>query len=161
MIVFEQYADFNRFIMIDFDTIRELREERKWTQETMADKLGLSRNGYAKIERGESIPSLERLDEIAKLLDVSVIELLTLNDRNVILQTQNQQANYYEKYVNNETLQNEIEKLHLIIEHQTELLRQKDENIHLLKTMLNLNTTSNNIDEPSADEQQISPLSSR
>lgn len=147
--------------MIDFDTIRELREERKWTQETMADKLGLSRNGYAKIERGESIPSLERLDEIAKLLDVSVIELLTLNDRNVILQTQNQQANYYEKYVNNETLQNEIEKLHLIIEHQTELLRQKDENIHLLKTMLNLNTTSNNIDEPSADEQQISPLSFR
>lgn len=161
MIVFEQYADFNRFIMINFDTIRELREERKWTQETMADKLGLSRNGYAKIERGESIPSLERLDEIAKLLDVSVIELLTLNDRNVILQTQNQQANYYEKYVNNETLQNEIEKLHLIIEHQTELLRQKDENIHLLKTMLNLNTTSNNIDEPSADEQQISPLSFR
>lgn len=147
--------------MINFDTIRELREERKWTQETMADKLGLSRNGYAKIERGESIPSLERLDEIAKLLDVSVIELLTLNDRNVILQTQNQQANYYEKYVNNETLLNEIEKLHLIIEHQTELLRQKDENIHLLKTMLNLNTTSNNIDEPSADEQQISPLSFR
>lgn len=161
MLVFRQYADFNRFIMIDFDTIRELREERKWTQETMADKLGLSRNGYAKIERGESIPSLERLDEIAKLLDVSVIELLTLNDRNVILQTQNQQANYYEKYVNNETLQNEIEKLHLIIEHQTELLRQKDENIHLLKTMLNLNTTSNNIDEPGADEQQISPLKFR
>lgn len=160
MLVFRQYADFNRFIMIDFDTIRELREERKWTQETMADKLGLSRNGYAKIERGESTPSLERLDEIAQLLGVKVIELLQLeNSKNVVCQISENHSNNY--YNGDETLKHEIEKLHLIIEHQTELLRQKDENIHLLKTMLSLNTTSNNIDEPSADEQQISPLKFR
>lgn len=41
--------------MIAYDTIRELREQRNWTQEYMAEQLGLTRNGYAKIERGESV----------------------------------------------------------------------------------------------------------
>lgn len=62
--------------MINFDTIRELRENSSWTQEEMAEKLGMTRNGYAKIERGESTPNLERLDEIANALGVKVIELL-------------------------------------------------------------------------------------
>lgn len=92
--------------MIDFDTIRELREERHWTQEQMAEKLGLTRNGYAKIETGKSTPSLERLDEIASLFGVKLFELLKLDD---------------------------IEKLRLIIAHKDELLNQKDEYIKILK----------------------------
>lgn len=128
--------------MIAYDTIRELREQRNWTQEYMADKLGLTRNGYAKIERGESTPSLERLDEIAKLFEISIIELLKLDDKNIIVQTQNQQANYYQHYVNGESLQNEIEKLKLIIAHKDEIIQQKDEYIQVLKKMANINTNS-------------------
>lgn len=62
--------------MINIETIRELREQNDWTQEQMAEKLGITRNGYAKIERGESIPNLERLSEIATLFGVEVTELL-------------------------------------------------------------------------------------
>ncbi|RKW38442.1 MAG: XRE family transcriptional regulator, partial [Moraxella sp.] len=40
--------------MIAYDVIKELREERNWSQEQMAERLGMSKNGYAKIERGES-----------------------------------------------------------------------------------------------------------
>ncbi|WP_253850740.1 helix-turn-helix transcriptional regulator [Moraxella nonliquefaciens] len=72
--------------MIDFDTIRELREERNWTQEQMAEKLGLTRNGYAKIETGKSTPSLERLDEIASLFGVKLFELLKLDSKSVVYQ---------------------------------------------------------------------------
>lgn len=128
--------------MIAYDTIRELREQRNWTQEYMADKLGLTRNGYAKIERGESTPSLERLDEIAKLFEISIVELLKLDDKQIIVQTQNQQANYYQHYVNSETLQNEIEKLKLVIAHKNEIIQQKDEYIQVLKKMANINTDS-------------------
>lgn len=128
--------------MIAYDTIRELREQRNWTQEYMAEQLGLTRNGYAKIERGESTPSLERLDEIAKLFEISIIELLKLDDKNIIVQTQNQQANYYQHYVNSESLQNEIEKLKLIIAHKDEIIQQKDEYIQVLKKMANINTHS-------------------
>lgn len=73
--------------MIAYDVIKELREERNWSQEQMAERLGMSKNGYAKIERGESLPSLERLDEIAKVLVVSVLELIRISDKNVVLQT--------------------------------------------------------------------------
>lgn len=131
--------------MIDFDTIRELREQRQWTQEQMAEKLGLTRNGYAKIETGKSTPSLERLDEIANILGVKVIELLKLENKAVIVQTQNYEANYYQNYQNNEKLQTEIdklklemEKLNLIIAHKDELLKQKEDYIQVLKKLVSI-----------------------
>lgn len=128
--------------MINFDAIRELREQHNWTQEDIAEKLGLTRNGYAKIERGESTPSLERLDEIAQLFGVSVVALLKLQDKNVILQTQNHQANYYQNYVNSESLQYEIEKLKIIIAHKDEIIQQKNDYIRALKKMANLDNES-------------------
>lgn len=125
--------------MIDFDIIRKLREERNWTQEQMAEKLGLTRNGYAKIERGESMPNLQRLNGIADMLGVKAAQLLKL-DKSVIVQTQNYKANYYQ---NSEQLKTEIgqlssniEKLQLIIRHKDELLAQKDKEIELLRQLL-------------------------
>ena len=41
------------------EKIRIMREVRNWTQEEMAEKLGMSHNGYAKIERGETKLYLE------------------------------------------------------------------------------------------------------
>lgn len=40
--------------MKSYEKIRQLREKNKWSQEYMATQLGLSANGYAKIERGET-----------------------------------------------------------------------------------------------------------
>lgn len=124
--------------MIAYDVIKELREERNWSQEQMAERLGMSKNGYAKIERGESLPSLERLDEIAKVFDVSVLELIRVSDKNVVLQTQNYHANYhYNHYANNEALQAENERLKLIIAHKDEIIVQKNESIKILKRLAN------------------------
>lgn len=49
-------------------TIKKLREEHNWTQEEFAERIGMSKNGYAKIERGESSPNIERLEKIAHAL---------------------------------------------------------------------------------------------
>lgn len=125
-------------MMISHDKIKSLREQRDWTQEEMAEKLGLTRNGYAKIERGESLPSLERLDEIAKIFDVNIVELLNLNEKNVIFQTQNQEVNYYQQSIHNENLQNEIDKLELVVSHLKELLQQKDNEIQALKDLVQM-----------------------
>ena len=54
--------------------IRDMREDKKLTQADMAEKLGLSETGYAKIERGESKIRIERLFQIAQVLDVSPAE---------------------------------------------------------------------------------------
>ena len=38
--------------MKTYEKIRLMREMNQWSQEDVADKLNLSTNGYAKIERG-------------------------------------------------------------------------------------------------------------
>lgn len=129
--------------MIAYNTIRELREERQWSQEQMAEYLGMSKNGYAKIERGESKPSIERLEQIAQVLEVSVLDLLQTIDKQVVLQTQNQNANYhYNHYANSEALHAEIERLKLIIAHKDEIISQKNEYIQLLKKLAKLDIDS-------------------
>lgn len=131
--------------MIDFDTIRELREQRQWTQEQMAEKLGLTRNGYAKIETGKSMPSLERLDEIAGLFGVKLFELLKLDSKSVVYQIGENYHGNNNYYNNNEKLQTEIdklklemEKLNLIIAHRDELLKQKENYIQVLKKLVSI-----------------------
>lgn len=56
--------------------LRLLRVEKGWSQENMADTLGLSYNGYAKIERGETDISLSRIEQIANVFRVSALSLI-------------------------------------------------------------------------------------
>lgn len=120
-----------------YDTIRDYREERQWSQEQMAERLGMSKNGYAKIERGEVTLNLERLEQIAQILGVGIVDLLQNKDKNVVVQTQNHNAIYYANYASdNMVLQAEIEKLQLIIKHKEELLAQKDAYITALQALL-------------------------
>lgn len=119
--------------MINVETIRELREKNEWTQEQMAEKLGITRNGYAKIERGESMPNLERLNEIATLFGVEVTELL--DNKNFICQIIDNNSNTI-NYNSNQNLIAEIEKLKLSLSYKDELLAQKDKEIELLRKLL-------------------------
>lgn len=63
-----------------YEKIRALREERQWSQEELAAKLGLSVNGYAKIERGETRLNLPRLEQIAEVFDTDILTLIIPDD---------------------------------------------------------------------------------
>ena len=52
--------------------IRKLRERKDYSQQNMADELGISISAYSKIERGVTDPSVGRVEEIAKILEVDV-----------------------------------------------------------------------------------------
>ncbi len=58
------------------ERIRQLRFERKFSQENMADELGLSISAYSNIERGVSEISISRLMEIAQILGVSASDII-------------------------------------------------------------------------------------
>jgi transcriptional regulator with XRE-family HTH domain len=58
--------------------IRKVREERNYTQEYLAAKLGISQNAYSKIELGYTKITVERLFHIAYILDVDIYELIGL-----------------------------------------------------------------------------------
>jgi len=56
--------------------IKSLRIERGYSQEYMAQKLGIAHNNYGKIERGITQLTYTRIQEIARILDVSVNKIL-------------------------------------------------------------------------------------
>lgn len=60
------------------EKIRRIRESKEWSQEQMAEKLNMSLNGYAKIERGETKLYLDKLEQIAQILDIDVVILIKL-----------------------------------------------------------------------------------
>jgi transcriptional regulator with XRE-family HTH domain len=58
------------------EKIRQLREDKSFTQEYMAAQMGLSQNGYSKIELNYTKLTVERLLRIADLLETEARELL-------------------------------------------------------------------------------------
>ncbi len=56
--------------------IRNKREYRNYTQEYLAFKLNISQNAYSKIELGYTKITVERLFQIAEVLEFDVVELI-------------------------------------------------------------------------------------
>ena len=56
--------------------LRQLREERKLTQEKLAYECGRSKSYLCEIESGKKLPSLAALAEFADRLGVQVFDLL-------------------------------------------------------------------------------------
>ena len=57
--------------------IKKLRESRKMTQEELADKICVSSKAVSKWETGRGFPDIGLIENLAKALDISVIELLS------------------------------------------------------------------------------------
>lgn len=74
--------------------IRKIRESKDLSQQNIADALAISPGAYSKIERGETDPSIGRLQQIAEILKVPVTsfinETTSFSDNNLA----NPQDNY-------------------------------------------------------------------
>ena len=66
------------------DRIKELREQNRFTQVSLAKKLGLSRSAINAWEMGVSIPSTQYLVELARLFKVSTDYLLGIDTRETV-----------------------------------------------------------------------------
>lgn len=115
------------------EKIRQLREQHQLSQENMADKLGMSVTGYAKIERGEVRSNLPRLEQIYEVFDMDICELLSYGEtekvyfnNSVTESTNSNNSNNFLFAVGNDNLEKAIQQLQLIISHKDELLAQKD-----------------------------------
>ncbi len=60
--------------------IRLLRHQKGWSQEDVAKRLDISIPAFSKIETGITDINLSRLEQIALLFELSVVQLLTLNE---------------------------------------------------------------------------------
>ena len=60
--------------------IRRLREERKMTQEELAEKIFVSGKAVSRWETGQGLPDISLLEPLADALGISVIELMSGED---------------------------------------------------------------------------------
>lgn len=126
--------------MHTYDKIRTLRESKQLTQEDMAERLFMSPSGYSKIERGETRLNMERLGQIADILEVDILELIANSEGNVIYALNHNFQNTI--YHGAEQYQHEIDRLNLIIAHKDELLAQKERENQRLQALLDKLTLS-------------------
>jgi transcriptional regulator with XRE-family HTH domain len=64
--------------------IRKIREHRNYTQDYLAAKLRISQNAYSKIELGYSSITLNRLIEIAEILEIELTDLISPDGEHLV-----------------------------------------------------------------------------
>jgi transcriptional regulator with XRE-family HTH domain len=57
--------------------LRHFRDKKNYTQEYMAERLGVTQSTYSRWEAGESVPKLDALKLAAEVLEVPEQQLLT------------------------------------------------------------------------------------
>ena len=66
------------------EKFRIMRQRKGWSQEEMAEKLYMSVNGYANIERGETDVKISRLEQIARVFEMDLLELFNFGEKNIV-----------------------------------------------------------------------------
>lgn len=56
--------------------LRQLREERGWSQEHLAAQAGLNRSYLGEVERGSAMPSLITVSKLAGALEIRLSSLI-------------------------------------------------------------------------------------
>ena len=79
--------------------LKQIRELKNLSQEYIANQLGLSVRAYSKIETGETQLTINRLNEISRIMCVDPIEVLGFDDKN-IFNINNSTGNNGYNYIN-------------------------------------------------------------
>ena len=120
------------------DKVRMMRELHDWSQEEMAHRLGMSTNGYAKIERGEVRLNIPKLEQIAAVFGMDVLDLMAVNDRSIVCLVNENSTHSSNYYAVSQEMAQEIEKLKLLLAHKDELLAQQSSEIQTLKMLVGI-----------------------
>ncbi|MGV7108065.1 helix-turn-helix domain-containing protein [Flavobacterium sp. U410] len=106
--------------------LKRIRELKNLSQEHIANQLGLSIRAYSKIETGETQLTINRLNEISRILGISAFEILGFDNRHIFNINSSIGNNGYNYIAYSEKLTQQYE----------ETIRSLKEQIELLKFML-------------------------
>jgi transcriptional regulator with XRE-family HTH domain len=99
------------------NNIKNIRELKNFSQEYVAGEIGVSQPSYARIESGTVIPKIDRLQQIANVLEVDLSTLLsTTNIFNFSFNDIANQSGYYVNSQTNNTI--DLELLRKIIQEE-------------------------------------------
>ena|SRR5690554_108494 len=74
---------------VKLDKIKELRIEKKLTQEDLAFELDITQSQYGRLERGECEFDFDKLDKVAKLFQLNPNEIIDFDEKYVLINSYN------------------------------------------------------------------------
>lgn len=121
--------------------LRKLRELRNFTQEYMAKSLGMTQQNYSKMEKSEIKFSEDRVEKLAKILDIDVNKLNNFDEKFIFTQN-NEERSFDNGYSNglsfnfnvvvgSEELQLSKQKVQLL-EKKVQDLQAENKRLHIL-----------------------------
>ena len=116
--------------------IKTLREIHNYTQEYVANTLGISQNTYSLLEKGETKLTIERLEHLANLYNLDLIDLIRNSNQTFVHSISNSSDFFSDHVTINQMaegereiylktiqrMEDEIIKLHALIEKLTNKL---------------------------------------
>lgn len=109
--------------------IKQLREIKGFSQQVVADHLGMTQANYHKLESDKSDIKLEYLEKLALLYKVSLADLITTEHSLVHIQSNS--------YNHNGVVIGDSDFIKGLLKAKDELLKLKDEKIAWLEQQLN------------------------
>lgn len=106
--------------------VRQIRELKGFTQDQVAQKLGLSQRAYSKLENNETRFDWDRITKVAEIFEISPTDIISFDD-NLIFNNCNQSGKF-EQFINQNP-----EKL---IEQYESRIKHLEEEVYFLRTEL-------------------------
>ena len=96
---------------------------KNFTQDYVAQKLGLSTRAYSKIETGETQLTINRLNEISAILEVQPMEVLGFDDKKIFNISHSTGNNGYNNILYPDRLIQQYEETIQSLKEQIQLLK--------------------------------------
>jgi transcriptional regulator with XRE-family HTH domain len=103
--------------------IKQVRELKNLTQDSVAAKLDLSTRAYSKIETGETQLTINRLNEIAAIFEMDPMEILGFDDAKIFNINNSTGNNGYNNIFFPEKLVQQYEETIQSLKEQIQLLK--------------------------------------
>lgn len=110
--------------------IKQLRDNKSLTQPDMAEKLNISLKAYQNFENGITKLDLQRLQEVAKILEIPIEDLINADDGVYINEIKNNDVGFNNSAVTINH-RSDLEK-----ELYEKIIKDKDEEIAFLRQLL-------------------------
>lgn len=108
--------------------IRKLRELKNYTQEYMADRIGVGQSSYARFEKDDSDITISKLQQIADILEISIHDILDFN-KSFFLNNTSTNSNFNSP---NSTV-NDLKLVEEIIKSKDKVIASLEAQIELMK----------------------------
>ena len=118
------------------DRIKEIRKNKGFSHEYMAHKFDLSQPAYSKIEKNETVLSVDRLFKIAEILETTISDILDINPSNIYNQNNHDNGTFVGHYDIQNLYQDNKEKSRKVELLYESRLQDKDTVIEQLQNII-------------------------